>query len=56
MDNNNTIKLDVGNGGSNYKVEAIWDSAVYAKESKSGHFLELYYLISWKSYSKKENT
>ena len=29
-----------------YKMEAIWDSAVYAKESEAGHLLGFYYLIS----------
>ena len=49
-------KLDVGNKGSEkYKVEAIWDNAVYARESKS-HLPGLYYLVAWKDYSKKENT
>ena len=32
--------------GKEYKVEAIQDSAVYARESKSGHLPGLYYLIS----------
>ena len=31
-----------------YEVEAIWDSAVHAKESESGHLPGLYYLVSWK--------
>ena len=39
-----------------YEVEKIWNSAVYAKESATGHLLELYYLISWKDYSKEEST
>ena len=39
-----------------YEVKAIWDSAVYARESKSGHLLSLYYLMSWKGYPKEENT
>ena len=29
-----------------YKVEVIWDSAVYTRESESGHLLGLYYLVS----------
>ena len=29
-----------------YKVEAIWDSAVYARESELGYLPGLYYLIS----------
>ena len=32
--------------GEEYKVEAIRDSVVYARESGSGHFPGLYYLIS----------
>ena len=39
-----------------YKVEAIWDSAVYASESESGQLPGLYYLVVWKGYPKKENT
>ena len=34
------------NEGGKYKVEAIWESAVYAKVSKSGHLLGFYYLVS----------
>ena len=56
MDENNMTKLDIGNNESNkYKVETIRDSTVYPKESKSGHLPGLYYLISWKGYSEKEN-
>ena len=42
--------------GEEYKVEAICDRAVYTRESESGHFLGLYYLISWKGFLEKENT
>ena len=53
----NATELDAGKDDSGeYKVEAIWDSAVYAKESESGHLPELYYLVSWKSYLEEENT
>ena len=38
-----------------YKIEAIRDSAVYAKESESGHLPGLYYLVSWKGYPEEEN-
>ena len=56
VDENNATKLDAGdNEGSEYKVEAICDSAVYARES-AGHLPRLYYLVSWKSYQKEENT
>lgn len=39
-----------------YKVKTICNSTVYTKESEGGHLSELYYLISWKSYSKEKNT
>ncbi len=40
-----------------YEVEAICNSAVYTKELDYSHYLPgLYYLVSWKSYSKEENT
>ena len=39
-----------------YKVEAIWDSAIYVIKSESGHISWLYYLVAWKSYPKEENT
>ena len=29
---------------------------VYARESKSGHLLGFYDLVSWKKYSEEENT
>ena len=38
-----------------YKVDGIWDSAVYAKESTTSQLSGFYYLISWKSYSEEEN-
>ena len=44
------------NNNGKYEVEAIWDSAVYARESKSGHLPDLYYLVSWKRYLEEENT
>ena len=52
----NKAELDAGNNSGKYKVEAIWDSTVYAKESESGHLPGLYYLVSWKEYPKEENT
>ena len=40
------IEFDVGNNDSGeYKVEAIQDSTVYARKSKSGHLPGLYYLV-----------
>ena len=49
-------ELDFEAGNSKeYKVETIWDSAVYARKSK-GYLSGFYYLVAWKSYPKEENT
>ena len=45
MNENNTTKLDAGKDSGEYEVEAIRDSAVYARES-AGHLPGLYYLVS----------
>ena len=47
------MKFEAGNKKM-YKVDGIWDSAVYGKESK-GQLSKLYYLVLWKSYPKEEN-
>ena len=40
-------KLNAGNQNSKeYKVEAIWDSAVYINKWESGHLPGLYYLVA----------
>lgn len=39
------MELEAGND-IEYKMEAIWDSAVYAQELVAGHLLGFYYLIS----------
>ena len=52
----NATELDAGEDNGEYKVEAIWDSAVYAKESESDHLPGLYYLVSWKDYLEEKNT
>ena len=55
VDENGT-KLDAGdNKGNKYKVKAICDSAVYAREL-AGHLPGLYYLVSWKGYLEEKNT
>ena len=51
----NAEELDAGDKRE-YKVKAIWDNAVYAKESELGHLLELYYLVFGKKYPEEENT
>lgn len=48
------MKLKTGDN-IEYKVEAIWDSAVYAWESIANHLPSFYYLIFWKDYPKEEN-
>ena len=51
------IEFDTGdNESGEYKVEVIRDSAVYARESESGHLPDLHYLVSWKGYPEEENT
>ena len=50
------IEFDTSNNREEYKVEAIQDSAVYARELGSGHLLGLYYLVSCKRYPEEENT
>ena len=46
VDDANATKLDANNSGE-YEVEAIWDSAIYARDSESGHLSGFYYLVSW---------
>ena len=50
------LKFEAGSNNKEYKVKDIRDSAVYARESEIDHLLGFYYLVSWKSYSKDENT
>ena len=50
------LELDASNNSKEYELEAIWDSAVYANKSESGHLPGLYYLVVWKGYPKEENT
>ena len=52
----NETKLNAGNDSKGYKVEAICNSAVNAKESKSDNLPNLYYLIPWKDYIEEGNT
>ena len=49
------LEFEAGNG-KKYKVETIWDSAVYANESESGQLLSLYYLVALKRYPEEKNT
>ena len=52
----NMEELDTVDYSGEYKVEAIRDSAVYARESELGHLPGFYYLVSWKGYPEEENT
>ena len=49
------LKFETGDS-EEYEVEAIRESAVYAKESQLGHLPGLYYLVSWKGYPEEKNT
>ncbi len=54
-----TFRLEFENigDGEKYKVEAICDNAVYAKELDYSHHLSgFYYLVSWKGYPEKDNS
>ena len=45
MDENDIMKLDINNENSGeYEIEAIWDSAIYTRESV-GYLSGLYYLV-----------
>ena len=56
VNKNNVTKFNTGNNKSGkYKVKAIWDNAVYRKESKLGYFSKLLYLIFGKNYLEEEN-
>ena len=46
------LELEAGNS-KEYKIEAIWDSAVYAKKVK-GNLPSPYYLVAWNGYPKKK--
>ena len=40
------LKFEAGGDNEEYEVESICDSAVYARESETGHLLGLYNLVS----------
>ena len=42
----NATKLNASNEGEKYKIDAIQNNIVYARDSKSGHLLGLYFLVS----------
>ena len=46
VDKNNATELDASNNKDReYELEAIQNSAVYARESESDYLLGLYYLV-----------
>ena len=45
MHEENAEELNASDNSGEYEVEAIWDSAVYARESELGHLQGLYYLV-----------
>ena len=58
VDKNTAEQLECKAGGNKkkYKVEGIYDNAIYARKSETGHVLGFYYLVSWKSYPKNKRT
>lgn len=56
VDKNDVVEFDIGdNKSEKYKIEAIRNSAVYARKSKN-HLPGLYYLVTWKEYLEEKNT
>ncbi len=49
------LEFESDGNGEEYKVEAICDSAVYARESE-GNLSGLYYLVLWRGYLEEKNT
>ena len=52
--NNMQLEFKAGND-KKYEVNSIWDSTVYAKESRTGQLSGLSYLVLWKGYPEEEN-
>ncbi len=50
------LEFESDDEGEEYEIETICDSAVYARESDSGHLPGLYYLVYLKGYLEEENT
>ena len=47
-------ELDAGNS-KEYKMETIWDNAIYTKKLEISQLPNFYYLIVWKGYFKRKN-
>lgn len=52
----NCIEINFNDDDNQIEVEAIRDSAEFAKKLDAGHLSHLYYLILWKDFPKKKNT
>lgn len=50
------LEFEANDNREKYKMEGIQDSTVYIKNSESDYLPRLYYLVSWKSYPKEENS
>ena len=44
------------NNNKKYKVDGIWNSAVYARKLAIRKLLRFYYLVLWKSYLEEKKT
>lgn len=56
MDKNAATQLEFEvDDNKEYEIEGIRNNVVYAMESEVGHLPELYYLVSWEGYPKKES-
>ena len=53
MDENATQLEFKVNNNKKYKIESIWDSAVYAKKLEAGHLPKLYYLVFLERLSRR---
>lgn len=49
------IEFESDSNSKKYKVKEIYDWAIYVKKLEREDLLDLYYLILWKGYLKKEN-
>lgn len=59
MNKNNISELELefeASSNKKYKVKAIQNNLVYINKTIRGQLLGLYYLVSWKNYSKAEKT
>ena len=53
--NDMQLEFEIGDN-KEYKVNGIWNNAVYAKKSTISQLPGLYYLVLWKNYLEEKNT